>query len=532
MAEKDMSDLTCPQCGGALARAADICHVCLLEESLRTQNTEESKGAPPLSPEEIAEYFPQFEILECLGRGGMGVVYRARQKSLNRTVAIKVLAPERDADERFAERFAKEAELLGQMNHPGIVTVYDFGKTRGLYFLVMEFVDGVNLRDILQEGKLEPERALAIVPRICEALQFAHERGIAHRDIKPENILLDRAGVVKIADFGVAAIIGEDEGEKTGTPSYMPPGEAGETDHRADIYALGVVFYEMLTGERPEKDLVRPSQKAAVDAALDEIVLRALARNPGKRFQTIAEMSRELQTLSEGKPKKVPSKNTVALTTIAACAMIGLSAWLWSSSASENSNQEEEMKLKDISKKVGAAVVAVGMANSAVAEEKIERASEKERAELKKAASERGREDRNEYSRQELGELEELYQVANKNWKTDRPKAKKAMEELVKKYKKANRTGCAMLYLGQLSHGDERDKYLETAIKDFSDCYYYNGVQVGGWARFLRMLDLQQDGKKKEAEKLEKEIRTKYKKAINHSGYRLVDILDQMEKEK
>jgi len=190
------------------------------------------------------------------------------------------------------------------------------------------------------------------------------------------------------------------------------------------------------------------------------------------------------------------------------------------------------MKLKEIGKKVGAAVVAVGMASSAVAEEKIERASEKERAELKQAARERGREDRNEYSRQELAELEELYQVANKNWKTDRPKAKEAMEELVKKYKKANRTGCAMLYLGQLSRGDERDNYLQTAIKDFSDCYYYNGVQVGGWARFLRMLDLKEDGKKKEAEKLEKEIRTKYKKAINHSGYHLVDLLDQMEKAK
>ena len=531
MAENGSSELTCPQCGGALARADQICHVCLLQESLRTQDTGEGKGVPPLSPEEIAEYFPQFEILECLGRGGMGVVYRAKQKSLNRMVAIKVLAPERDADERFAERFAKEAELLGQMNHPGIVTVYDFGKTRGLYFLVMEFIDGVNLRDILQEGKLDPERALAIVPRICEALQFAHERGVVHRDIKPENILLDRAGVVKIADFGVAAIIGEEVGERIGTPSYMPPGGDGETDHRADIYALGVVFYEMLTGERPEKELVRPSRKAAIDAALDEIVLRALARNPGQRFQSIAEMSRELQTLTdEGTRKKTVSKHSVALGGVAACALIGLTIWAMKPPEDQNSNQEE-MKLKDISKKIGAAVVAVGLAGSAVAEE-IERASDKERAELKQAARDRGREDQKEYSRQELGDLEELYQIANKNWKSDRPKAKKAMEELVKKYNKANRTGCAMLYLGQLSHGDERDKYLETAIKDFSDCYYYNGVQVGGWARFLRMLDLQQAGKKKDAEKLEKEIRTKYKKAINHSGYRLVDILDQMKKEK
>jgi hypothetical protein len=189
------------------------------------------------------------------------------------------------------------------------------------------------------------------------------------------------------------------------------------------------------------------------------------------------------------------------------------------------------MKLRELGKKFGATLVAVGLANSVAAEE-IQPASENERTELKQAARDRGQEDKKTYSRQELSELEELYQVANKNWKTDRPKAKKAMEELVKKYKKANRTGCAMLYLGQLSKGDERDKCLDSAIKDFSDCYYYNGVQVGGWARFLRMLDLRQDGKKKDAGTLEKEIRTNYKKSINHSGYRLVDILDQMEKEK
>lgn len=189
------------------------------------------------------------------------------------------------------------------------------------------------------------------------------------------------------------------------------------------------------------------------------------------------------------------------------------------------------MKTISLIRIVGILAIAVGITGSATAAEP-KPVGDKARAELKQEARERSAEDRNEYSRQELGELEELYQVANKNWKTDKPKAKEAMEELVKKYKKANRTGCAMLYLGQLSYGDERDKYLDQAIEDFSDCYYFNGVQVGGWARFLRMLDLRSDGKDKEAAKLEKEIRKDYKKSINHSGYLLVDLLDKMDEEK
>lgn len=193
--------------------------------------------------------------------------------------------------------------------------------------------------------------------------------------------------------------------------------------------------------------------------------------------------------------------------------------------------KKEEMKLKEVSKTVVSVIAAIGLAGSVIAEE-LQKVSEKDRLELKQEASKRGAEDRSEFSRQELGEIEELYQIANKNWRTDRAKVKKAMEVLVKKYKKSNRTGCAMLYLGQLSKGDERDQYLETAIKDFSDCYYYNGVQVGGFARLLRMMDLKQDGKERDAQKLEKELRTKYKKSINHSGYSLVDILDSMEEKK
>src|SRR5262249_4159083 len=159
---------------------------------------------PPFTIGELAPHFPQLEILECLGRGGMGVVYKARQKTLNRLVALKLLAPERAGDADFATRFEREAQALAALNHPHIVSVYAFGEACGFYFLLMEFVDGVNLRQLLQTRRLTPAEALSIVPPICDALQCAHSRGIVHRDIKPENLLLDRLGTVKIADFGVA----------------------------------------------------------------------------------------------------------------------------------------------------------------------------------------------------------------------------------------------------------------------------------------------------------------------------------------
>jgi len=266
----------------------------------QTMDGNNASPAPVPTPEDIAGSFPQFEILGCLGRGGMGVVYKALQKSLNRKVAIKILAPERVGQEKFAERFAREAQTLAQLNHPNIVTVFDYGETVGLYYFVMEFVDGVNLRDLLNDGKLEPQQALTIVPPVCEALQYAHDKGIVHRDIKPENMLLDKEGRVKIADFGIAALVGA-ESETSGTPPYMAPEQAGpspEVDHRADIYALGVVLYEMLTGERPNKELVAPSRKVQVDVRLDEIVLRALEKNPELRYQQASIFKTQVETIA------------------------------------------------------------------------------------------------------------------------------------------------------------------------------------------------------------------------------------------
>src|SRR6185369_10473973 len=193
-----------------------LCPKCVLQGALEgpsaqnvwSQATEApsrgpSAGFVPPTAAELAQRFPQLEILELLGKGGMGAVYKARQRGLDRLVAVKVLPPEIGHDPAFAERFTREARALARLSHNHIVSVFDFGQSDGLFYIVMEYVDGVNLRQTIQTGKLTPAEALAIVPQICEALQFAHDEGIVHRDIKPENILIDKRGRVKIADFGL-----------------------------------------------------------------------------------------------------------------------------------------------------------------------------------------------------------------------------------------------------------------------------------------------------------------------------------------
>ncbi len=330
----DTGHLKCPRCGKELKASAPegLCPACLGALNFATDTAftgaETKEPLPTLTPAELAPQFPQLEILECLGRGGMGVVYKARQKSLNRLVALKLLAPERVQDAKFAARFEKEAQALAVLNHPNIVTVHDFGQAGGFYYLLMEFVDGVNLRQLLRSRKLQPSEALAIVPPVCEALQYAHEHGIVHRDIKPENLLLAKDGRVKIADFGIAKMLGsetsaasislassggEGQGEQAsaisatqqttmGTPQYMAPEQLEHpqaADHRADIYSLGVVLYELLTGELPTDKLQPPSRKVQIDVRLDEIVLRALEKTPELRYQTAGEFKTQVEMVGE-----------------------------------------------------------------------------------------------------------------------------------------------------------------------------------------------------------------------------------------
>jgi tRNA A-37 threonylcarbamoyl transferase component Bud32 len=271
-------------------------------------------GFMPPEPAELARQFPQLEILELLGQGGMGVVYKARQRQLDRLVALKILPPHIGRTEAFAERFTREARSLARLSHPRIVMIYDFGHTQaGLYYFIMEFVDGTDLRRVIQTGELSASEALTIIPQICEALQYAHEEGIVHRDIKPENILLNRRGQVRIADFGLAKLLDRPAtgpastltkvGQQMGTPHYMAPEQIehpSAVDHRADIYSLGVVFYEMLTGELPLGRFAPPSQKVQVDVRLDNVVLRTLEKEPERRYQHVSEVKTDVEAISSG----------------------------------------------------------------------------------------------------------------------------------------------------------------------------------------------------------------------------------------
>ncbi|MDE3068532.1 MAG: serine/threonine protein kinase [Verrucomicrobiota bacterium] len=369
----------CPRCGAALpvGALAGLCPACLLQQGAAADTADDGKPSPfpPPSVAELAGLFPQLEILELIGRGGMGAVYRARQKQLDRVVALKILPPGVGGEAAFAERFAREARALAKLNHPGIVTLYEFGQVGGhqgsaakaltpslshpmgegvrrtgedeLYYFLMEFVDGVSLRQLLAAGRVSPREALAIVPQICDALQYAHDQGIVHRDIKPENILLDRRGRVKVADFGLAKIVAQastpassggvhaagsedaergrsanpqagrpapqdltNAGKVMGTPHYMAPEQRehpGEVDHRADIYALGVVFYQMLTGELPGKPIQPPSVKVQIDVRLDEVVLRALEREPDRRYQQVSEVKTRVETIAASTQGSAPT---------------------------------------------------------------------------------------------------------------------------------------------------------------------------------------------------------------------------------
>lgn len=312
----------CPKCGAAVPADAPqgLCPKCVFA----------GLAAPPLtggatataeipSLERVAAAFPQLEVAELVGRGGMGFVFKARQPHLDRWVALKLLPDKLARDPQFAERFNREGRVLAKLNHPNIVSVFDFGQTPDFYYLLMEYVDGVNLRQAMQAGRFSPAEALTIVPKICEALQYAHEQGVLHRDIKPENILLDAKGRVKIADFGIAKLVGEVKPEVTltgtgaalGTLHYMAPEQLetpAKVDHRADIYSLGVVFYEMLTGELPIGRFAPPSERTPVDAKVDEVVFRALEKDRDKRFQSAGEVKQTVEHLtSSGAAIATPS---------------------------------------------------------------------------------------------------------------------------------------------------------------------------------------------------------------------------------
>ncbi|MEM7455873.1 MAG: protein kinase [Planctomycetota bacterium] len=304
----------CPQCGAPVTDdlPGGLCPACLMEVAQRSQPAA-TRGLPGRSEapavEDVAELFPELEVIELIGRGGMGAVYKVRQKNLDRIVALKVFLYRAD-DPEFAARFSREARALAKLNHPNIVTVHETGKRGSMSYLVMEFIDGLNLREMCTNAEITPLEAMNLVPQLCDALQYAHDQGVIHRDIKPENILVDRSGRIKIADFGLAKMTNATVNDPTlthtqqvmGTLNYMAPEQREtptEVDHRADIYSLGVVIYEMLTGELPLGRFQPPSKKVEVDIRIDEIVMRALEKEPGRRYQQISEFQTGLQSVGE-----------------------------------------------------------------------------------------------------------------------------------------------------------------------------------------------------------------------------------------
>ena len=290
-------------------------------------------------------YGGRYEVIEKVGQGGMAEVYRARDDLLGRDVAVKVLAERLSNDRSFVERFRREAQAAANLSHPNIVSLYDFGNDDAAYFIVMEMIDGRGLEVVISEdGPLLPERAAEIAADVARALERAHTAGLVHRDIKPSNIMITSYGQTKVTDFGIARALGDGEQTMTqtgmviGTASYLSPEQAqgNPVDARSDVYALGCVLYEMLTGRAPfqgdtplsiaykhvREDAEKPSTvNPDVPEALDAITMKALAKNPDNRYQTAREMQDDLQRFISG--QEVHATPLLAGTTTVAPAATG-----------------------------------------------------------------------------------------------------------------------------------------------------------------------------------------------------------------
>jgi serine/threonine protein kinase len=281
--------------------------------------------APP-SVEDLQRMLPQYEISVLIGRGGMGAVYRGRQRSLDRDVAIKILPPEMAAeDSQFSERFQREGKAMARLSHPGIVAVFDAGETaEGLLYFVMEYVEGTDAQEMLvARGPLPAAEVLPLVMHVCDALEFAHASGFIHRDIKPSNIMVDDRGRVKVADFGLTRAMAVEGVGLTGdsmtictaefaAPEAFAPGET--LDGRADLYSVGVMLYHLLTGQIPRGRFEGPSSRVeGLDPRIDAIVDRAMQADRERRYSTARELRADLdRILTEPLPPARPRRRSAA----------------------------------------------------------------------------------------------------------------------------------------------------------------------------------------------------------------------------
>lgn len=286
-----------------------------------------ARKSPPVPPVGTSiRYFGDYEILEEVARGGMGVVYKARQVNLNRTVALKMILAGQLAGKDDVQRFYTEAEAAAQLDHPGIVPIFEIGEHQGQHYFSMAYIEGDSLAQKVAGGPLPPREAAEIVQKVCQAIAYAHGRGVVHRDLKPANVLIDPDSQPKVTDFGLAKRTEIESnltgtGQILGTPSYMPPEQASgrmdEVGPRSDVYSIGGILYCLLTGRPPfqssspmdtllqvlEKEPIAPralDSKLPVD--LNTICLKSLEKDPKQRYVSAAEMSDDLQRYLAGEP--------------------------------------------------------------------------------------------------------------------------------------------------------------------------------------------------------------------------------------
>ena len=329
----------CPSCGLEFSRNSsdELCPRCLLGVGLQAAtelpNESDAKTRPPTSTSNSASevstkigYFGDYELLEEIARGGMGIVYKARQTSLNRIVALKMILAGQLAGEHNVKRFHAEAEAAAQLDHPGIVPIYEIGEYEGQHFFSMSFVDGCSLADRLIDGPLPPREAAELIGKISETIAFAHKQGVIHRDLKPGNVLLDRNGEPKVTDFGLAKRVQSDSdltatGQILGTPGYMPPeqasGDTASITPSADVYALGAILYALLTGRPPfqadnpidvvkqvlEREPISPRLLApTLNRDLETICLKCLEKRVFSRYQSATELGADVGRFLRGEP--------------------------------------------------------------------------------------------------------------------------------------------------------------------------------------------------------------------------------------
>src|SRR5437016_3805412 len=356
----------CAKCGATIFADAPrgFCSVCLFRTGLGSP-TDESDRAE--EADRIQMEFGDYQLLEEIGRGGQGVVYRARQKSLNRTVALKVIGLGQWSSTPHLKRFRHEAEAAASLEHPQIVPIYEIGEREGSCYFSMKFVEGGRLDEVAKREPMSTRRAAELLVKIARTVQFAHEHGILHRDIKPGNILLDRLGEPHLTDFGLARLIEQESTitnsfEVLGTPSYMPPEQAAghvkELTAAAGVYSLGAVLYQMLTGEPPfaggttyetirlvlETEPRSPrlgNPKVNVDVAT--ICLKCLEKNPANRYPTAKALAEDLERWLRHEPiqarrtgifsragkwvRRNPAVTTLAAVIVALALVVGTLWW-------------------------------------------------------------------------------------------------------------------------------------------------------------------------------------------------------------